>query len=112
MPKRGRKRASARLSNNLEAVDSWPCAPSAPDGRGGLGAAHSTTWRFFGPGAGGNVHGPADRGLAAMVGALVAAPAARLDRRVAFSVSITDREIYLSIGTDTLTGVVTRLAFG
>ena len=36
--------------------------------------------------------------------ALVAALAARLDRRVAFSVSITDRELYLSIGTDTLTG--------
>ena len=41
--------------------------------------------------------------------ALVAALAARLDRRVAFSVSITDRELYLSIGTDTLTGGVTRL---
>jgi uncharacterized protein YaeQ len=40
----------------------------------------------------------------------VGAPdAARLDRRVAFSVSITDRELYLSIGADTLTGAVTRL---
>jgi hypothetical protein len=28
---------------------------------------------------------------------------------VAFSVSITDRELYVSIGTDTLTGTVTRL---
>ena len=41
--------------------------------------------------------------------ALVAALAARLDRRVAFSVSITDRELYLSIGEDTLTGAVTKL---
>ena len=35
---------------------------------------------------------------------------ARLDRRMAFSVSITDREIYLSIGNDNLTGRVQRLA--
>ena len=35
---------------------------------------------------------------------------ARLDRRVAFSMSITDREIYLSIGADNLTGRVHRLA--
>ena len=35
---------------------------------------------------------------------------ARLDRRVAFALSITDRELYLSIGSDTLTGAVTRLS--
>ena len=34
----------------------------------------------------------------------------RLDRRMAFSVSITDREMYLSIGADNLTGKVERLA--
>jgi hypothetical protein len=28
---------------------------------------------------------------------------------VAFSVSVADRELYISIGTDTLTGAVTRL---
>jgi uncharacterized protein YaeQ len=33
----------------------------------------------------------------------------RLDRRMAFSVSITDRELYLSIGADNLTGRVERL---
>ena len=33
----------------------------------------------------------------------------RLDRRMAFSVSIADRELYLSIGTDNLTGRVERL---
>ena len=33
---------------------------------------------------------------------------ARLDRRVAFSVSINDRELYLSIGADTLTGRIER----
>ena len=33
----------------------------------------------------------------------------RLERRVAFSMSVTDREIYLSIGNDNLTGKVERL---
>ena len=40
---------------------------------------------------------------------LVAALVARLDRRVAFSVSIAERELFLSIGADTLIGAVTRL---
>ncbi|MSO30377.1 MAG: YaeQ family protein [Acidobacteria bacterium] len=41
----------------------------------------------------------------ALIGALVA----RLERRVAFSVSITERELYVSIGADNLTGAVVRL---
>jgi len=40
---------------------------------------------------------------------LLAALTARLERRVAFSLSISDRELYLSIGTETLTGPITRL---
>jgi uncharacterized protein YaeQ len=32
----------------------------------------------------------------------------RLDRRMAFALSINDRELYVSIGSDTLTGVVVR----
>jgi uncharacterized protein YaeQ len=40
---------------------------------------------------------------------LVAALVARLERRMAFSMSITDRELYISIGAETLTGKVTRL---
>ena len=36
--------------------------------------------------------------------------AARLDRRMSFSLAITDREWYLSIGADTLTGRVVRHA--
>ena len=40
---------------------------------------------------------------------LIAALAARLERRMAFSISITDRELYISIGAETLTGAVTRL---
>jgi len=41
--------------------------------------------------------------------ALVAALVARLARRMAFSVSINDRELYVSIGSDNLTGAVQRL---
>lgn len=40
---------------------------------------------------------------------LVAELVARLDRRVSCSISITDRELYISIGSDNLTGNVTRL---
>jgi len=41
--------------------------------------------------------------------ALVGALAARLERRMAFSISITDRELYISLGPEALTGKVTRL---
>jgi uncharacterized protein YaeQ len=40
---------------------------------------------------------------------LVSALVTRLERRVAFSVSVTDREFYISIGKDTITGAVVRL---
>jgi uncharacterized protein YaeQ len=38
----------------------------------------------------------------------IAALAQRLERRMAFSLSINERELYLSIGADTLTGAVIR----
>ena len=40
--------------------------------------------------------------------AFIDALAAKLERRMAFSLSVTDRELYLSIGSDTLIGKVTR----
>jgi len=40
---------------------------------------------------------------------LVSALVSRLERRVAFSVSVNDRELYLSIGTENLTGTVRPL---
>lgn len=40
---------------------------------------------------------------------LLAALASRLDRRTACAISITDRELFISLGTETLTGAVTRL---
>jgi uncharacterized protein YaeQ len=39
---------------------------------------------------------------------LVSALAARLERRMAFSISINERELYISIGSDTITGAVVR----
>ncbi len=41
--------------------------------------------------------------------ALVAALVARLERRTAFALSVTDRHLFASIGADTLDGAVTRL---
>ena len=70
---------------------------------------HKNPDQFLKQLAGEKIHRPDELELYAVDRGLVAALAARLDRRVAFSVSITDRELYLSIGTDTLTGAVTRL---
>ena len=41
--------------------------------------------------------------------ALVSALVARLERRVAFSMSVADRELYVAIGTENLSGAVVRL---
>ena len=70
---------------------------------------HKNPDQFLKQLAGEKIHRAEALELYAMDRPLVAALAARLDRRVAFSVSITDRELYISIGTDTLTGAVTRL---
>lgn len=40
--------------------------------------------------------------------ALLAALVARLDRRMAFALSVTDRELFIAIGDDTFTGAMTR----
>jgi uncharacterized protein YaeQ len=58
--------------------------------------------------SGERIHRAADIELYAIDRALIAALAARLDRRMTFSLSINERELYVAIGTDTLTGVVTR----
>ena len=44
--------------------------------------------------------------------ALVAALVARLERRVAFSASVTDRELYISIGAENFTGSIVSLERG
>ena len=59
--------------------------------------------------AGERIHRAEALELYAIDRGLIVALTARLGRRVAFSLSVTDRELYLSIGADTLTGAVTRL---
>ena len=44
--------------------------------------------------------------------AFLAALVARLERRMTFSLSVTDRELYLAIGSDTIAGMVTRHSLG
>ena len=60
--------------------------------------------------AGGKIHRAGDLELYAVDRTLIAELVARLDRRVAFSISINERELYVSIGSETLTGAITRLA--
>jgi uncharacterized protein YaeQ len=60
--------------------------------------------------AGERIHRAEALELYAVDRALVGALVARLERRVAFSLSVTDRELYLSIGRDNLTGKVVRLS--
>ena len=55
------------------------------------------------------IHRAGDLELYAIDRAFIAELVTRLDRRMAFSVSINDRELYLSIGADNLTGHVERL---
>jgi uncharacterized protein YaeQ len=55
------------------------------------------------------IHRAGELELYAIDRGLIAEMVKRLDRRMTFSVSISDREIYLSIGTDNLTGRVERL---
>ena len=58
--------------------------------------------------AGEKIHRAEAIELYAIDRALIHALAARLERRMAFSLSITDRELYVSIDTATLTGLVVR----
>src|SRR5204863_9065241 len=59
--------------------------------------------------AGAKIHNAEALELYAIDRALIRAIVARLERRMAFSLSITDRELYLSIGADNLTGRIVRL---
>jgi uncharacterized protein YaeQ len=70
---------------------------------------HKDPRQFLNRLAGEKIH-QADRlELYAIDRALVSALVARLDRRVAFSVSIADRELYVAIGSENLHGAVVRL---
>ena len=59
--------------------------------------------------AGAKIHRADALELYAIDRTLVSELVARLERRVAFSVSIAEREVYLSIGTDNLVGRIVQL---
>jgi uncharacterized protein YaeQ len=62
--------------------------------------------------AGEKIHNAQALELYAIDRALVSALGARLERRVAFTLSVTERQLYLSIGPDNLEGSVVRLNRG
>jgi uncharacterized protein YaeQ len=70
---------------------------------------HKEPRQFLNRLAGEKIHRADALELYAIDRALVSALVARLDRRVAFSISVADRELYIAIGTETLTGAVVRL---
>ena len=70
---------------------------------------HKDPRQFLNRLAGEKIHRADKLELYAIDRELVSAIVARLDRRVAFSVSITDRELYVAIGTENLQGTVERL---
>ncbi len=70
---------------------------------------HKDPTQFLKQLSGERIHHAEALELYAIDRALASALVARLERRVAFSLSVTDHELYLSIGADNLTGAVVRL---
>ena len=70
---------------------------------------HKDPRQFLKQLAGKKIHNAGALELYALDRAMISALAARLERRVAFSLSVSARELYLSIGPDHLTGRVVRL---
>jgi uncharacterized protein YaeQ len=70
---------------------------------------HKDTRQFLSQLEGARIHRGEALELYALDRALIAALVARLERRMAFSMSVADGDIYIAIGTDTLSGTVTRL---
>ena len=70
---------------------------------------HKDPAQFLKQLAGARIHNSEALELYAVDRSLVAALVERLDRRIALSVTVNDREIYVAIGADTLAGAVVRL---
>jgi uncharacterized protein YaeQ len=70
---------------------------------------HKDPRQFLNRLAGHKIHRADKLELYAIDRALVGALVARLDRRVALSVSVADRELFVAIGTENLRGAVVRL---
>jgi len=71
---------------------------------------HKDPAQFLKQLAGKKIHNAAALELYAVDRALVSALVARLERRVTFAVSVSGRELYLTIGADNLSGAVVRLS--
>jgi hypothetical protein len=84
-------------------------AQSVEAGWPGGGVTHKEPAQFLKQLAGRKIHNAAALELYAIDRGLINSLVARLERRVGFSVSVTDRELYVTIGADTLTGGVVRL---
>lgn len=69
---------------------------------------HKDVTQFLGRLRGERIHHAEAVELYAIDRQLVDAVAARLERRMTFALSIAERELYLSIGQETLSGAVTR----
>ena len=61
---------------------------------------------------GARVHRPDEIELWAVDRAVLSVLVAQLDRRVAFSLAVTDRELFVAIGSTTITGPLTRHRLG
>jgi uncharacterized protein YaeQ len=70
---------------------------------------HKDPQQFLNQLAGEKIHRAEALELYAIDRSLVAALVARLERRVAFSMSVAEGELYVSIATENLTGSVVRL---
>jgi uncharacterized protein YaeQ len=71
---------------------------------------HKDPTQFLKQLAGKTIYGEDALELYAIDRSLLSALVARLERRVAFSVSVSDRELYVSIGSEQVTGKVVRLS--
>jgi uncharacterized protein YaeQ len=71
---------------------------------------HKDPAQLIGRLVGERIHRAGDVEVWAIDRGFVSQLAARLDRRMSFSLSVTDRDLFLSIGTETLTGHVVRHA--
>jgi uncharacterized protein YaeQ len=69
---------------------------------------HKDPTQFLGRLEGARIHRAEAIEVLAMDRVLLTELAARLERRMNFSLSVTDRELYVSCGTETLTGIVSR----
>ena len=71
---------------------------------------HKDPTQFLKQLAGERIHNAAALELYSIDRGLVTALVAHLERRVAFSLSVNDHDLYLSIGAENLTGAVVRLS--